>query len=100
MLATAAELSRVPASVPGTDPTNGVLGVLDRMRIGARFEQMNAIAAGGALRGPAPGTPAAVLATTTAHSRPWTPATEAVSPRSTPALISRQNLRRTSYARA
>ena len=68
MLASAAELSGVPSSVPGTDPTNGVLGVQDRMRIGARFEQMNAIAAGGALRGPAAGTPAAAVATASVYS--------------------------------
>jgi len=68
MLASAALLSGVPAQVPGTDPTNGVLGVQDRMRIGARFEQMSAIAAGAALRGPTAGPPAAALATTTVHS--------------------------------
>ena len=68
MLASAALLSGVPAQVPGTDPTNGVLGVQDRMRIGARFEQLNAIATGGALRGQAAGTPAAALATTTVYS--------------------------------
>ncbi len=53
LLATAGALAGVPSALPGPAPTDAVMSVQDRMRIGARYQQMTAIAAGGALRGPA-----------------------------------------------